>query len=356
MTNLYISPDLGTSLSGNLVSIQQLEALESLKEPIIKIGRDQISPTKFLLPNSPFLQDYLTMDLVSRMELNGGDSNFAFLYAGPFTNTIRYLKAIGMKTVLSYDAHSREESIKEFGNLGYQYPHIHVKDDYQWNMYFACAKEADVLICPSKLSESYLRQEGCKQTINVIPHGIDVPTSDKIKSITDKFTVGYMGQCGPDKGLKYLIQSWSQLDYKDNELLFGGNGTEQLKPIINRYATTGLFRLIGYVEDKEQFFNNISIYIQPSVTESFGITTLEAMSYGRPVIVSEGAGVVDTITNGENGFIVPKRDPKAIADKIQYFKDNPKEIERMGKNARKTAENYSWDKIKEQYVNIFRTI
>ena len=90
-----------------------------------------------------------------------------------------------------------------------------------------------------------------------------------------------------------------------------------------------------------------------SVTEGFGITALEAMAYGRPVIVTEWVGMADYIKNGEEGFVVPIRNPQAIYDKILYFNDNPLEVKRMGRNARMLAERLSWDFVRELYLDCF---
>lgn len=367
--NLYISSDLGTPLSGNNVSIHELEALKSLGDDVIQIGRDQINPTSFGLPDNPFLQDYLTINLVSQMDLvskmkalsqtrlDGKRNHIAHLYAGPFTNTIRYLKALGIKVVLTIDAHDRMESMKEFENLGYEYPYVHVKDDNLWKIYNGAVREADIVICPSKISAHFLKSEGVEENrIRIIPHGIDIPTDCKIGGMPDKFNVGYLGNVGPDKGLRYLIEAWSKLNYKDSSLLFGGTYSQELVPFVNKYAAEGNFHLIGWVENKEDFFNKISVYVQPSVTEAFGIEILEAMSYGIPVIASEGAGASEIVKRYNCGFVVPKRDLSAIADKIDSLKNNPHERIHMGKNGRKAVEKYSWNKIMEEYVNVFSSL
>ena len=104
------------------------------------------------------------------------------------------------------------------------------------------------------------------------------------------------------------------------------------------------------------FYKQISVYIQPSVIEGFGITPLEAMAFYRPVIVAEGAGVSELITDGKDGFVVPSRDIKAIEDKLTFFKENPNEIDRMGRNARKTAEKYTWEIIKKQYREVCESL
>jgi glycosyltransferase involved in cell wall biosynthesis len=354
MNSLYISLDFGTKSSGNLVSVHELEALWIISDNVTVLGNADINPVVFGLPNNPFFMDYLALSKVSQLYLP--DIDFCHLYAGPFTNTVRYLKAKGIKTSLTLDAHNRLESINEFESLGYQYLFNVVKDDRLWAIFNGAAHDADIVIVPGTVPKNYLVSEGVKEeNIKVVPHGTDIPNIDKIKIIdTDNFKVGYLGAVGPDKGLKYLIQAWSSLNYQDSTLLLAGQQSKELGSFINKYATTGKFNLIGWVENIADFYNNISVYVQPSVTEGFGIEVAEALSYGRPVICSNGAGACDLIENGINGFIVPKRDPKAIADKIDWFKDHEQELIEMGFAARRIAENYSWNNIKEMYVNVWK--
>jgi glycosyltransferase involved in cell wall biosynthesis len=358
ITRVYISPDLWTCSSGNTVSEQELIAIESIGDnaSIIKIGNQDINPVKYGLPDYPFLQDYLTMDLLCRHELGLKMGDVAHLYAGPFVNTIRYLKSKGIKTILSIDAHDRDESISEFRNLGYEYPYNHVKNDDLWKIYNGGPHEADIVIVPSMASAEFLKREGVDNTkLRIISHGITIPGNYNISSSPEQFNVGYLGQYGPDKGIKYLIEAWSHLDYKDSTLVFGGTNSKALGSSINKYAITGKYSLLGYVDDVSNFYNNISVYVQPSVTEAFGMEILEAMSYGRPVIASEGAGASDLIEEGVNGYVVNKRDPGAIADKIDFLK-NTADLFKMGVAARKTSEKYDWSIIRQRYIEVFKSI
>lgn len=354
MNSLYISNDLGTNSSGNLVSKHELEALKSLGN-VTQLGYHDINPLIFGLPDNPFLMDYLTLNKVSQLDLTNID--LVHFYGGPFTQTIRYLKAKGIRKSLTLDAHDRTESIKEFGNLGYEYPFKHVSDDRLWAIYNGSCYDADNIIVPSTLSKKFLISEYVdERKIKLIPHGVDIPKNWNMTNIPKLFNVGYLGQCGADKGVRYLIEGWSLLDYKDSTLIFGGISSKSIGPFINKYATTGKFNLLGYIIDISDFYNNVSIYVQPSVTEGWGIEVIEAMSYGRPVIVSRGAGAVDAVEDGVNGFVVEKRDVKGIADKIDWFKNNPKEIERMGKIARETSLNYDWSIIEQKYADLFRKL
>lgn len=353
---LYITTDnIGIQSGGGVVTRNELEALRSTcksYEEIVKFDYQDINPTKYGLPDNPFLYDYLALERLSHLDI--AHITLAHFYAGPFTQTIRLLKNKGIKTSLTCAAHNREDSIEEFERLGHIYPYNHVKDNKLWDMYSGGTKEADILIVPSTLSKNFLTQEGCGQRIEIIPHGCYIP--DKIEPFPDQFDVGYLGSTGPDKGIVYIIKSWSSINYSDSTLILAGRGTEQLGQLINKYATGGKYHLMGYVNNTSDFYNNISIYIQPSVTEGWGIEVGEAMAHGRPVIVSSGAGAADMVTDNTEGFIVNKRDVKDIANKIQYFKDNPKEIERMGKNARKKSLNYDWSMIRQKYTDLWKSI
>jgi len=86
------------------------------------------------------------------------------------------------------------------------------------------------------------------------------------------------------------------------------------------------------------YYASSDIVVVPSLQESWGLIATEAMASGRPVIASSVGGLREQVVDGFNGFLVPPRDPRAIADRILYFLENPSEVERMGLNGRRLAE------------------
>jgi glycosyltransferase involved in cell wall biosynthesis/GT2 family glycosyltransferase len=192
--------------------------------------------------------------------------------------------------------------------------------------------------------------------IDIISYNGDVWNLDVEE---DNSYVSYISlhNCGPDKGLVYLIKAWELLNYRDgSKLVFAGPNSEYLNQFIIQHSKTGNYHIMGYVRDVADFYNSIGVYIQPSATEGFSIEVPESMSYERPVICSDGAGAADLITNGEDGFVVPKMNPEAIAEKIQYFKNNPSEIIRMGRNAREKSFQYTWKNTKYKYIELWREL
>lgn len=303
-----------------------------------------IDPSHWGYGFTPFFLDYLTCHLLPE-----NDFDLCQFYGGPFGLTAKKLKEKNCTIITCWAPHDIELSQEEHMKLAGEFPFPHLTNPVLWNMYSEMTRASDVMITHSHKSAEYL-QDKAKLTRKpeVVPHGCYPPA--EIRPPPSKFTPGYFGTIGIDKGTIYLFEAWRTMSLSDShKLLLGGGNTGQVT-----LPDSGKYKIIGRVEDKGDFYNNISVCILPSVTEGFGICALEAMSYGRPVIVTEGAGSHELITHGKDGFVVPIRNPDAIAGRIQYFYDNPSEVKRMGDNARHTAQKYTWGNIRERYKEIYR--
>lgn len=300
-------------------------------------------------PFNPFLFDYFASLKVDK-------TDFLHLNCSPGIAVLERAKPD--KYVVNIAAHNLQLSIEEHERLFGKgsYPFIHNTEPYLHKVLLQHAKEANRIITPSKASKQWILENVVtdESRVVVIPHGCDLPK--EVKPYPRDFRVGYLGVFGPDKGLIYLLMAWNHMLTKEATLVFAGSCQEVLTyaQMIVRNGPPIVYK--GYVPTPSDLFNDISVYVQPSVTEGFGIPVLEAMAHARPVIVSSGAGASDLVTDGKEGFVVPPRNPKAIRDRIQYFLDNPSEIERMGKNAEMTAKQYTWDKIEEMYVKLYQEV
>lgn len=312
-----------------------------------------INPTSYGLPNQIFLCDYIASQYVFPVDI-------AHFRGDPFGITAEKIRLINpsVKIIVDLPAHNLEESIREFEIWKQKYPFIHMVDETLWKFYAKHIRISDMIICPSQYSADYVATSKTfnkiflhRPIIKVIPHGTSIP--NHVVELPEKFTVTHLGINGFDKGQIYLVLAWKKLveeGIKNAKLLIGGEGTNCWNNAV-QYATG-----LGNIEDIDEFYNLSSVYCQPSVTEGFGIPVIEAMAHGRPVIVTEGVGAKDLVIDGKNGFIVPIRNPDAIAEKIRYFYDNPDEIKRFGKNARETAKEYTWEKIRDKYKEVYQQL
>lgn len=333
---------------GGAATVTELAALREVSDVALVLASDEFAPWREKVGDSPFLEDYFALE-----QIKGIHFDLAHFYGGSFTQTIRCLKERGTKVSFMVAAHDRRVSIEEFHRLGMEYPFNHVSDDRLFEIYTEGCRLADIVLSQSHRSARILKSMGCKR-VKVVPGGITLP--ENVKPIPDNFDVAYIGATGPDKGLLYLIQAWGMLDYPDSRLVLAGWGTESLGTFVRQVANKGNFALLGRVPDVADVYNNCTIYVQPSVSEGFGLEIPEAMSYGRVVIAAEGAGAAELIEDGVSGFVVPIRDPKAIADKIDWCKRNRQKLPEMGERAKMKASNYTWDKIRKKYAGIFSSI
>lgn len=335
-----------------MVVKHELEALKSI-DSVIEIGPEDTHPSLLRLPDVPFLIDYFTIKKLSTMDLS--KVNLAHFYGGCYTESIKYLKSKGIKTTYTIMWHDRKISIEEHDKIygSGTYPFIYVKDDRLFSLFSGGIREADCVIAASSVPRNLMLKEGAKR-VEIIPLGCDIPAC--VEPLPEKFCAGYMGAVGPDKGLIYLIQAWDMLNYNDTTLIFAGAQSQMLPELINRYAHGGKYHIMGYVKKPSDLYNKCSVYLQPSSTEGFGMEVPEAMSHGRPVIVSDGAGAADCVDDGVDGFVVPKRNVKALADKIDWCSNHAKELIEMGTKAREKSFQYTWDKTKEKYVALWRSL
>ena len=145
-------------------------------------------------------------------------------------------------------AHSRRESIREFETLVGAYPFPHVTEPHIWALYSEGVRQADIAIAPSQASAKELKGQGCR-AVEIVPHGTDIP--EVAPALPESFSVGYLGQTGPDKGLLYLIKAWGSLGDETATLSLAGDRSDQLGPLIAANVDGGRFDLLGRVPRAE---------------------------------------------------------------------------------------------------------
>jgi len=210
---------------------------------------------------------------------------------------------------------------------------------------------ADYFLVPSMAVKNSLITLGVNEDkIELIPYGIDVNTfipKEHYKKADDKLKILFVGHLQLYKGIEYLLESVSRLKNYNIELILVGKMGDA-KGVLKRYK--GLYKHINYLPHDilKKLYQEVDVFILPSLIEGFGQVTIEAMASGTPVIVSERAGAVEVVRDSIDGFIVPSADVEALTSKILFFLNNREIIERMGRNATLQARNYTWENYRER--------
>ena len=109
----------------------------------------------------------------------------------------------------------------------------------------------------------------------------------------------------------------------------------------------------GHVDNVKDWIAKSHVFVLPSYREGVPRSTQEAMAIGRAVITTDVPGCRETVEHGVNGFIVAKWNPEALAEKMIYFIEHPEQIEKMGYESYKIAQDkFDAEKVNQRLLNI----
>ena len=220
------------------------------------------------------------------------------------------------------------------------------------------------IIAVSESAKTFIEYFADETKIRVIPNGVDVNrfSPDNKNENNRGLVILYMGRLVPKKGIHILIRAMKNIvkKYPDALLLIGGRG--KMKTFLSSYANTlGLkdnVRFLGYVPDSmlPSLYSSSDVFVLPSITaESFGITLLEAMASGTPVVGSNVGGIPEVINNC--GFIVEPSSPKKLSDAVITLLDDEDLRKKFGRKGRKRVEEkYSWDIVGKKIIEVYKEV
>jgi glycosyltransferase involved in cell wall biosynthesis len=188
----------------------------------------------------------------------------------------------------------------------------------------------------------------------------------------NKFTVLQLGRMVPRKGVDTVIQATALLRSQhgiDAQLLVvggdihaaGRDGPEmaRLHALAERLGISGHVRFVGQKPRAElrTWYSAADVFVTTPWYEPFGITPVEAMACARPVVGSEVGGIKSTVVDGSTGFLVPSRDPKAVADRLATLQRNPLLARSMGDaGLRRAYRHYTWRSVAQQVAAVYAAV
>jgi D-inositol-3-phosphate glycosyltransferase len=188
-----------------------------------------------------------------------------------------------------------------------------------------------------------------------------------------KFIVLQLGRMVPRKGIDTVIDSVALLRRRhgiDAELLVvggdagrpGAPDSAEMARLRALAAQLGVGEQVRFTGQKPRselryYYSAADVFVTTPWYEPFGITPVEAMACARPVIGAEVGGIKSTVIDGETGYLVPSRDPQAVAERLATLHRNPALARSMGEaGLRRAYQYYTWRTVAEQAAAIYAAV
>ena len=224
--------------------------------------------------------------------------------------------------------------------------------------------QADRIVAFSQFSRDLIvKGLGGTEKIEVIPPGIESSWFEVERNQVDSNRILFWGRIEEEKGLPELFVSLKKVTEKFTDLkltLVGeGNRLQEYKTLVTDLGLIKNVEFLGWLSDKElQSIAAESCFgIFPSRIESFGLSVVEAMAAGLPVIAARGGAVAENIEEDLTGRLVPVNDPDALTEAILSLLEDKQSAENRAKAA-KTAvrEKFSWEKTADRMFELYQSI
>jgi len=228
---------------------------------------------------------------------------------------------------------------------------------------FAMNRATIVLPVSADLEKS-IKFYGIKNKFEVIPNVVNTnffyPAFNKDKNINNKKRILLVALLSPQKGISYLLQALAKLKQKRHDFILDivgdGPNRKEYEELSDKLGLTNVIKFHGLKPKKEvaEYMRNCDFFVQPSLYETFGVTFIEAMACGKPIIAIK-LPVLQEKINEDIGILIPPKNVNALSDAINYMLDNyqnysPENISNYAKD------NFSYETIGKKINIIYKKV
>ncbi len=338
----------------------------------VPAGPKQYVPKEDLLPHMQEFTDYV-------VSFAGRDGGYDVVHANFWMSGLvaaEVKAALGIPFVITFHALGRVRRAHQGAADGFPDERFAIED--------RIVHEADRIIaeCPQE-QEDLIRFYGADPgRMTMIPAGFDPaqfwPLGKQLARVAiglepERRVILQLGRIVPRKGVDNVIRALAVLRAEhdiDAELLVVGGATPEpdpeATPEIGRLqelaAAEGVSDLVSFVgaRDRDQlrwYYSAADLFVTTPWYEPFGITPIESMACGTPVIGANVGGIRFTVRDGETGYLVPPDDPGTLAERIAHMYRNPTLLTTLGRQGKDRAEGlFTWHKVSAAIAALYENV
>lgn len=187
----------------------------------------------------------------------------------------------------------------------------------------------------------------------------------------DDFTLLQLGRMVPRKGVDNVIRGLARLRHQHGVnarlCVVGGNTDDadetatpeigRLRRIAREEGVASWVQFTGrrHRDQLAAYYSASDVFVTTPWYEPFGITPVEAMACGRPVVGADTGGIRSTVVDGKTGFLVPPRDPQRLAERLALLAADPALCARLGEAGRLRARRlFTWKRVGLDLLSVYR--
>ncbi len=225
---------------------------------------------------------------------------------------------------------------------------------------------ADQVMVPSPSMAQLLREWGVTSPIGIWSRGInhqrfnpgrrDNEWRRSLGIADDEVAIGFLGRLVLEKGLGVFADVIAQLRQRGvrHRVLVIGDGPA--REWFAKHVPEAVFTGFQAGDDLGRAVAGMDVFFMPSVTETFGNVTTEAMAAGVPVVAARATGSVDLVEEGVTGFLVPPLDVTAYADAIARLVEDPALRAEAGRAGSARVSGYEWEQVNAAMLEVYRKL
>lgn len=221
-------------------------------------------------------------------------------------------------------------------------------------------KHADEIIVLSRGVQEYFEKTYGRKTL-FIPNGVSGPEPrfvneiKKLWGLEKNSYVLFLGRIVPEKGLRYLVEAWKDINTDKKLVIAGGSSDTEvfMNELIEMAGDDVIFTGFQQGRVLEELYSNAYIYTLPSDLEGMPLSLLEAMSYGNCCLVSDIPECAEVVE--DKATVFKHSDVNDLRNMLQQLLDDPGLVEQYKAGAAEfICRKYSWDDVVEKTLEIYR--
>lgn len=328
----------------------------TIDEPAFPPTGDLVSLPSFAIPGRSEYRFPLSLSPRIKRDLKKFRPNLIHISSPDIVGhrAVSYARARSLPVVAS--VHTRFETYPRYYGLAFLEPAV---EALLRRLYRRC----DTIVAPSDSMAQLLRDQRMSYDVGIWTRGVDreifSPTYRDMawrRSLgigDEEVVIGFVGRLVMEKGLDIYCETIEELERRGvaHRVMVVGEGPA--RAWFEARLNTAIFTGFQNGPDLGRAIASMDMLFNPSVTETFGNVTLEAMACALPVVAAIATGSESLVRNGESGRLIRPGAASEFADALQHYVLDPDDRHRAGKAGEATAERFAWDRVNQALVDTY---